>query len=239
MFILPRNVNVISLVWPSGRSWSQRLYFLPEKRGHKHRGGPRGREEIKEVWVITNHSPTSKEGIFAGDVNYIPIFSEASALTHITMSAHSWACCSGNTVEGCDGQTVWFLDKWKRYRSVKLRLFSLHCTLERCTFETNSTCFFLMEKGDLVNYFSFFVPCFFCFFVRLEGLWNKRPTKPTIVLVWIFFFFFHKIYYNDCVLQPQQTCRYAVPFKRTMNLVPPWTKCFQPLVCFNQKCTLS
>lgn len=96
---------LIGLVWSSGRSWSQRLYFLPEKGGHKHCGGARGRE-VKEGWVINDHSPTSKEGIFAGDVNYIPIFSEASALTHVTMSARSWACCSGNTVEGCDGQTM-------------------------------------------------------------------------------------------------------------------------------------
>ncbi len=178
MFILPRNVNVISLVWSSGRSWSQRLYFLPEKRGHKHRSGARGREVKEEVWVINDHSPTIKEGIFAGDVNYIPIFREASALTHVTMSARSWACCSGNTVEGCDGQTMCgFLDMWKRYRSVKLRLFSLHCTLERCTFETNSTCLFLMEKGIWWIMFLIFFTMFFFFLYIWKDCEIKGPLN--------------------------------------------------------------
>lgn len=173
-------MNLISLGWFSGRSWSQRLHFLPEERGYKLCGGSRGWEEIKEEEeerVINNHSPTTKEGILAGDINYIPIFSEASALTHVTLSALSWACCSGNTVEACDGQTVWFLDKWKRYRSVNLRLFSLHCTLERCTFETNSTYFFLMEKGRGIWWIFPFVLFFFFLYV-----WKDREIKGPLNL---------------------------------------------------------
>lgn len=66
-----QEINRIDLVWLLGRSWSQRLHFLPEERGYKHRGGSRRREakEEEEVRVINNHSPTTKEGILAGDIN--------------------------------------------------------------------------------------------------------------------------------------------------------------------------